>query len=316
MVVSFEFFCHSCEFSSHTPSFAPFEISCTCSLFTWSCDSNTRLEIKTKLTKLDECYIDNYAFIAKRDLASPIQHEMYLRTKSLADLNNIGDVHGLEVLEVGPGYGHLAKELARAGARVTILDVIPDYLDLLEDEKDIKAILGDASKLGVRNSFDIVILCDVLEHVFRPSDVLFWAYKALKATGKIYVRVPSHEANLSYSPFYGCPFELVHLRTYTKDLLLREILSAGFSKSSNPRYLKDSLRYPKNRVVGVKHYWFVKRLLLAKIQDIRSQPLIIQILGIFYDGSYGNRFTKIQSLLNFLRKPFTKPGEIFVLARK
>jgi SAM-dependent methyltransferase len=265
---------------------------------------------------LDRCYINNYSDIAKQDLASSIQQDSYLRAKAVADSQNIGDVNGLSILEIGPGYGHLAEILTKAGALVSVLDIVPEYLDMVVKNLNVKSLVGDVSRLGLSNTFDIIVLCDVLEHVLRPGDVLYWAHKALKANGRIYVRVPSHEANLFYSLIYNCPFELVHLRTYTKDLLLREILAAGFSHSSNPKYLKNSLRYPRNRVLGVKNYWLIKRIILSGENEVRSQPLVSRVFAFFYDGNYGERFKKIQFFLKFLRKLFTKPGEIFILSSK
>lgn len=309
-----ELFCNFCLFSELAPK-SDFQITCSCSYFSWS-RQGKRIKVESRLTDLDRCYLENYSNIASKDLASSIQLESYLRAKAIEDLKNIGNVKGLSILEIGPGYGHLAKEMTKAGAFVCALDIVPEYLDALDKNLDVSSILGDVSKLGISNTFDIIVLCDVLEHVFRPSDVLYWSHKALKDKGKIYVRVPSYEANLFYSPIYNCQFELVHLRTYTKDLLLREILAAGFSNSSNPRYLNNSLRYPKNRVLGVKNYWFIKRIILTKENEIRSQPLVSRLFAFFYDGNYGVRFKKIQFILKHLRKPFTKPGEIFIQAIK
>jgi 2-polyprenyl-3-methyl-5-hydroxy-6-metoxy-1,4-benzoquinol methylase len=311
-----ELFCNFCKFSQPAPNRELFHITCSCSFFTWSYQGDTRIRIETELTDLDICYVKNYSNIAKQDLASSIQDEGYLRAKSVADLKNIGDVNGLSILEIGPGYGHLTEELIKAGAFVYVLDIVPEYLDLVDNNLNVNTIVGDASRLGLSNTFDIVVLTDVLEHVLRPSDVLYWSHKALKANGKIYVRVPSHEANLFYSPIYNCPFELVHLRTYTKDLLLREILAAGFSHSSNPKYLRNSLRYPKNRILGVKSYWLIKRIMLTEENKMRSQPFVTRIFAFFYDGNYGVRFIKIQFFLKFLRIPFTRPGEIFILSSK
>ena len=311
-----EIFCNFCLFSEYVPNREPFSITCSCSFFTWSRGSDTRITIATKLTDLDRCYIKNYSNIAKQDIASSIQQDRYLRAKSVADLLNIGDVNGLSILEIGPGHGHLAEELTKAGALVSVLDVIPEYLDVLAKKLNVNTLLGDVSKLGMSNTFDFVVLCDVLEHVLRPSDVLYWSHKVLKTNGKIYVRVPSHEANLFYSPIYNCPFELVHLRTYTKDLLLREILAAGFSHSSNPKFLRNSLRYPKNRILGVKNYWLMKRIILTGEKERRTLPLVFRIFAHFYDGDYGVRFKKIQFFLKLLRKPFTIPGEIYILSKK
>jgi SAM-dependent methyltransferase len=265
---------------------------------------------------LSTSFREEYAKIATDDLSKSMQNENYLREKALADLRNIGTVSNLSILEVGPGYGHLAQELIRKGAKVTLVDLVPQYMNQLTKKFDIPSIQADIQHLGIRNSFDLIILCDVLEHVLRPSDVLYWVSLALRERGSIYIRVPSYEANLAYSVNIGAQYQLGHLRTFTEDLLKRELLSIGFANVKRTRYLKKSVRVPRNFLPGIEKYWLLKRIYLSKDLPERNLTMFSHYLARFYDGFSGENWRIFKRVLNLLRLPLTKPGEIFITARK
>ena len=74
-----------------------------------------------------------------------------------------GDVHGLEVLDVGCGQGIASRALARAGARVTGTDATPEMLDAARahdaaEPLGIRYVLADAQRLdGLADAaFDVV----------------------------------------------------------------------------------------------------------------------------------------------------------------
>lgn len=179
---------------------------------------------------------ENYRKIAVKDLESSMQSLESLAEKARTDLQRLGDIRGKKVLEVGPGRGHLAIAMQQQGAKVDLLDVVGDYLELLKDRVDGRLIVGDVETFVVspEDKYDVVVLCDVLEHLLRPQDALLALRQALVPGGAIYVRVPAHESLLQYSRRLGCPWSLVHLRTYTRYTLRLELIASGFSLVKGP----------------------------------------------------------------------------------
>ncbi len=70
-----------------------------------------------------------------------------------------GDLHGRDVLEVGPGPGGLTRALLRAGARVTAIEMdrrcLPALAELCEAfPGQLRVIAGDALKIAPASLFD------------------------------------------------------------------------------------------------------------------------------------------------------------------
>jgi SAM-dependent methyltransferase len=101
----------------------------------------------------------------------------------------------LHVLDVGCGNGaYVALPLARAGYRVTGLDL---HQASIEHAKTLGAssthaefICGDV-ELTPENTFDVVILSEVLEHVADPHYLLQKSAARLKQNGLVIVTVPN-----------------------------------------------------------------------------------------------------------------------------
>jgi len=110
-------------------------------------------------------------------------------------------VKGLEgirtICDLGCGNGHISGRLAALGYQVTGIDgsssgiriarrTYPgvSFVESLID-RDLKEKLG-------AEEFDLVISSDVIEHMYRPSDVLDAAFSLLKPGGQILIGTPYH----------------------------------------------------------------------------------------------------------------------------
>ena len=110
-------------------------------------------------------------------------------------VKNIND--GETVLDVGCGYGALARSIAqnKPNSKVVGLDYDKGRLKQAiesQNPKNLEFILGDATKLSVNNTFDVIVLSNVLEHIEHRVDFMLALQKNTKAK-KYLIRVPSYE---------------------------------------------------------------------------------------------------------------------------
>ena len=130
------------------------------------------------------------------------QIENRKRGAALAKLlrTHLGDLEDKRILDVGCAYAGCAIEFARAGALVTGVEFSPKWLALAEencrDDVDVELIHGDASartllhKLAGRQ-FDVIVINDVLEHIYDTAGLLHNCNKLLSQDGSIYFEVPN-----------------------------------------------------------------------------------------------------------------------------
>jgi SAM-dependent methyltransferase len=105
-----------------------------------------------------------------------------------------------EVCDLGCGSGFLAARLGACGYRVTGIDASADDLEVAnrrhatEKISFVRADIGtELMKLlpqGLR--FDAVVSSDVIEHLYRPADLLEAAAAMLRPGGHLVVGTPYH----------------------------------------------------------------------------------------------------------------------------
>ncbi|NET24732.1 bifunctional 2-polyprenyl-6-hydroxyphenol methylase/3-demethylubiquinol 3-O-methyltransferase UbiG [Okeania sp. SIO1I7] len=109
-------------------------------------------------------------------------------------------LQGQKVIDIGCAYGGITIELARAGAEVIGVDIIPSYLTLAREnaknDVDVSFLLADVSKkkfieLVEEGSIDIIVASDVLEHIYDSAGLIFNFSKCLNADGIVYFKVPN-----------------------------------------------------------------------------------------------------------------------------
>ena len=111
---------------------------------------------------------------------------------------------GKKVLDVGCAYGSTAVECAKLGASVTGIDISDKWLGLAEvnaqDDAEVDFVNCDASsrrallELAPRGPFDLIILNDVLEHIYDSAGLIHNIRALLSEDGVIYYKVPNGHA--------------------------------------------------------------------------------------------------------------------------
>lgn len=160
------------------------------------------------------------------------------------DLINLIDKksQNLKVLEIGAAYGETLFYLKKNGIASEVVGV-----DIFEDAKNKQNykpldqfIFGDIEKIDLPEyfqHFDLILLPDVLEHLFEPKSVLETLKKYLKEDGKIIISMPNirHYSALYKIVFKGDfkyeesgIFDYTHVRFYCRKNIQALLETAGY----------------------------------------------------------------------------------------
>ena len=121
---------------------------------------------------------------------------------------------GLKILSLGAGTGDDLEILNRYG-RVHVVDIDQRALALIDDHACAEKRCEDASALSYEdNFFDIVVACDVFEHIADDHRAMAHVYRVLKKGGVVIFTVPAHQWLFS-----AHDRALKHYRRYSKKAL-------------------------------------------------------------------------------------------------
>ncbi len=92
-----------------------------------------------------------------------------------------------EILDIGCGPGFFSNEAVKVGHKVTGIDISTTQLrvaQLRDKTNSVRYVYGDAYSIPFpRETFDVVMAMDLLEHVSDPQKVLFEASRVLRPGG-------------------------------------------------------------------------------------------------------------------------------------
>jgi 2-polyprenyl-3-methyl-5-hydroxy-6-metoxy-1,4-benzoquinol methylase len=100
------------------------------------------------------------------------------------------------ICDLGCGNGHIAGRLASLGYEVTGIDASRSGIRIAQQTypkvKFIEATIGGSFEHLAMQCFDLVISSDVIEHLYRPSDLLDAACSLLRPGGHLLLGTPYH----------------------------------------------------------------------------------------------------------------------------
>ncbi|MHC4515836.1 MAG: class I SAM-dependent methyltransferase [Planctomycetota bacterium] len=128
----------------------------------------------------------------------------------------------LQILEVGCGAGGMLAPLSRFG-RVHGVDVAHDYMQYCQHRGYKRVVTGNGYQLPFADdSFDLVALFDVIEHIEDDRQVLAEVKRILKPDGQVFISVPAYQFLFSQNDRIAH-----HLRRYTSQKLSQVLTSVG-----------------------------------------------------------------------------------------
>jgi SAM-dependent methyltransferase len=147
------------------------------------------------------------------------------RMRSLLTIEDAFRKKPHRVLEVAAGGGGLAASLAEGGCEVIINDLRGDFLreaikEFTTGDK-LQVVEGNLFDLvpDQLGKFDLVIACEVIEHVAHPPDLLLHLKKFLEPEGKILLTTPNGAHLRNKLPTYSQvpDFQALEARQFLPD---------------------------------------------------------------------------------------------------
>lgn len=130
----------------------------------------------------------------------------------------------LNILVVGVGGGIICDELRIFGHHVIGMDISPVSCEYVNRKGGIPVINGDLEKPlpFAKESFDFIIIADVLEHLDNDNQLLTEAFLCLKFQGSVIITVPAYPHMWSL-----WDKRLHHKRRYSLAAIKRKVNEAG-----------------------------------------------------------------------------------------
>lgn len=154
--------------------------------------------------------------------------ELLKRVLSLIDYQPYGS---LRMLDVGAGTGDLSLAARNLGVgSVVAMDISPLNCRSIR-RLGIPAVQADAENMPFRaGSFDVVTMCQLIEHIEYPQRVLEQAFSMLRPGGVLHVDMPCPDNVFARLTKYrmGSSFGPEHMTLFTKDSLAHLVESVGF----------------------------------------------------------------------------------------
>ncbi len=199
---------------------------------------------------MKKSYVEKYHFLSETHWWWNSRNNFVMRKVKGLLLDKI------KILDVGCGSGTVTKELRRYG-QVTAIE--PD-LDLFKKIQipDVKIHNCDLLRFNTTETYDLIVMLDVLEHIEDDNGALIRLGQLLNKQGHILINVPAYNSLWSKHDDIN-----LHYRRYQREAIETLFRSHGFQILES-RYLFASL-------------YFLKKLflLIEKNQNDTKQTILL-----------------------------------------
>lgn len=139
----------------------------------------------------------------------------------------------LSILDFGAGEGSSSELLSQKNLVVS-LEPKAERIKKIPISDSLKPIMADGSNLPFKNSvFNIIILQDVIEHLFLTEKFINELKNILKKDGIIYLSTPNRFSffNIISDPHWGMPFLCLYNRDQIKKYFLKYFRKSDYNRN-------------------------------------------------------------------------------------
>jgi 2-polyprenyl-6-hydroxyphenyl methylase/3-demethylubiquinone-9 3-methyltransferase len=175
---------------------------------------------------------DSHVEFAPLHLLNPLRTQFIAQRTALA---------GRRVLDVGCGGGLLAEALARAGARVTAIDLAPAMIEVARLHAAESALAVDYRLIAAEEvaaaepaAFDVVTCMEMLEHVPDPAAMTATLARLLRPGGALFVSTINRNLKSFLLAIVGAEYllNLIPRGTHEYERLIRPAELARWARAA------------------------------------------------------------------------------------
>lgn len=146
-------------------------------------------------------------------------------------LTFLPDNKSVRILDIGSGSGYTILALNSLGfMNVVGIDISEEQVSFAKSNNvDLILVKDSIDFLNKnKNSFDIVLMFDVLEHIPKDKiiDFLNEVYSSLKNNGQLYIKTPNANSILSNRWLYN---DFTHTLSFTENTIISLLKNSNFS---------------------------------------------------------------------------------------
>lgn len=159
-------------------------------------------------------------------------------------LNEI-NLQDLKILDMGAGEGSTSELLSKNNFVVS-LEPKPERIKKISGSDSLSPLIAESSNLPVKtNSFDLIILQDVIEHLNINKKFIEELTSLLKNNGRIYLSTPNRFSfiNIISDPHWGIPFLCLFKRDLIKKYFLKYFRKNDFQRDDIAELLSLNMIY-------------------------------------------------------------------------
>lgn len=211
---------------------------------------------------MDKKLFSNYQDLIPKYFKSEIEDSkrIFQTFKRLFDLLNLKHFDSnIKLLDLGSASGSFVKICKDNNIDAEGIDGSKQKINFENDKLDFED-----------ETFDVITLISVIEHVQEPSNVLREIFRVLKKRGTVVIVTPNFK--YSYKNFYDDP---THLRPYTNKSINKLMQLYGFKNLKTvPFLVNKSIIYWK-----IPFSFFIASILPFKNHQFKNIPLINFLKG-------------------------------------
>lgn len=246
--------------------------------------------------------------------------DMALKRRAFRIIQGLELKNGDKVLDLGCGNGYYSYLFSKLNLSLKITG-IDRHVNAIEDakrdvrEKNVEFILGDAEKLPFsENSFDKIVMSEIIEHVKDDTGVLKEAKRVLKSGGILALTTPNKGYPFLWDPInwfleYFFNFHIKsgffagiwnqHIRLYKPEEIEKKLEKVGFKVTSSKLLTGWCLPFNHYLLNLGCRLLYNKKLSQGLLQDINK----------FSESK--NKKTQLARFLFWLVNTFDKLNDIF-----
>ncbi len=184
--------------------------------------------------ELKEYYREQYRSDYKSAFKPKNKHILRYTQNALERLNRLKNFteNNVKLLDIGSGSGEFLYVAKKQGFDVTGIEPHEGYSKYTRENFDVKIVNSIFQEAKIENeSFDVITIHHVLEHLQRPLSALIHISKWLKFNGIIMIDVPDVEHSY-HSPINR--FHYAHIYNFNHLTLKAILTKAGFEVINHP----------------------------------------------------------------------------------